>query len=64
MKCSYSSQWLPDYGVISTPRVTAVFTNPKTGMSLPVFCIVDSGSAEILLSAQIGKELGIDITAG
>jgi hypothetical protein len=64
MKLKYSAQWLPDYGVTFSPRVSAVFTNPKTGMSLPVFCLVDSGSAQILMNPQIGEALGIDITSG
>ena len=64
MKLDYASQWLPDYGIVASPRLTAVFTNPKTGISLPVFCLVDSGSAHVLLNAEVGKALGVNIPSG
>ena len=64
MKFKYFSQWLPNYGVLSSPRISTVFTNPKTGMSMPVFGLVDSGSASILMNPQIGTALGIDVPSG
>jgi hypothetical protein len=64
MKFKYSSQLLPDYGILSSPRVSAMFANPKTGMEMPVFCLIDSGSASILINPQIGKAIGVDVQSG
>ncbi len=63
MKFQYDTR-LTSLGFEQVPRVPVVFTNPKNGFAIPVFCLVDSGASDTLLHWEIGKTLGIDIEKG
>ena len=64
MKIKYEAKWLPNYGLLHEPRIPVVFRNSVNGNEVPIFCLVDSGAAHILLNTQIGEALGIEIKAG
>jgi hypothetical protein len=63
MKFRYDTRYT-EQGFEMVPRVPVIFRNPKTGMEIPVFCLVDSGASEILINAEIAKALGIEIIKG
>jgi len=62
MQFSYTPR-ITDYGVTQEPRVPVIFTNPKTGNFILLFCLVDSGASDIILNAQFAPLLGIDLAA-
>ena len=51
------------YGVTQEPRVPVIFTHPKRGNFIVLFCLVDSGASDIILNAQFAALLGIGLTA-
>ncbi len=55
---------LTAYGFEQVPRVPVMFSNPKNGLEIPVFGLVDSGASDTLLHWEIGAALGIDIESG
>ena len=63
MRFQYDTR-LTAYGFEQVPRVPVMFTNPKNGLEIPVFCLVDSGASDTLLHWEIGKALGIEIEKG
>jgi hypothetical protein len=63
MQYKYTAQYT-DYGLEHMPRITAIVKNPKTGIELPLFWLVDSGATETLLPRRIGERLGIEIESG
>jgi predicted aspartyl protease len=63
MKFRYDTRYT-EHGFEMVPRVPIIFRNPKTGMEVPIFCLVDSGASEILINAQVAKMLGIEMEKG
>jgi hypothetical protein len=63
MKFKYDTRFTGN-GFEMVPRVPMLFRNPKNGMEIPVFCLVDSGASEILLNIEIAKALGIQVEKG
>lgn len=63
MQYKYTAQYT-GFGFEYMPRITAVVTNPKNGLELPLFGMVDSGAAETLVQRHVGERLGIDIESG
>lgn len=63
MQFSYDTR-LTDYGFEMVPRVPVIFTNPKTGMNIPLFCLVDSGATDVLIHRQAAELIGINPESG
>ena len=41
-----------------------MLANPKTGKSIEVRCLIDSGAAECIFNAALAEELGLDLRNG
>ena len=63
MKFKYDTRFTGN-GFEMVPRIPVQFRNPKNGMELPIFCLVDSGATEILINTEIAKALGIQVEKG
>src|SRR6266446_7052684 len=53
-----------DDGIKPVPLVSVVFINPKNGNNTSVQCRIDSGADEIVLPAEVGIMLGIQLEKG
>jgi hypothetical protein len=53
-----------DDGIKPVPLVHVSFINPKNGNSASVQCRIDSGADEIVLPAEVGIMLGIQLDKG
>jgi len=64
MKFQYAPFFTYGGTVTRRPIVEIVFTNPTTGKSVEISCLVDSGADNILLHASLASHIGLDLTTG
>jgi hypothetical protein len=51
-------------GIVPVPILNVTFTYPKTGKSIDVDCLLDSGADDTVINADLAGQLGIDLTTG
>ena len=62
-KFSYSPRFTPG-GFEFDPIVPVIFTNPKNGWNVEMFCLVDSGASVIILDEKFANKLRLDLLSG
>ncbi|MEK7532405.1 MAG: retropepsin-like aspartic protease [Patescibacteria group bacterium] len=63
MKFRYDTRYT-EHGFEMVPRIPVVFKNPRNGREIPIFCLVDSGASDILITTEIALALGIEAKQG
>ncbi len=63
MKFRYDTRYT-EHGFEMVPRVPVVFRNPRNSREVPIFCLIDSGASDILITTEIALALGIEIERG
>lgn len=63
MKFRYDTRYT-EHGLEMVPRVPVVFQNPLNKREIPIFCLVDSGASDVLITTEIALALGIEIEQG
>lgn len=63
MKFRYDTRYT-EHGFEMVPRLPVVFRNPKNGREIPIFCLVDSGASDILITNEIALALGLEVEKG
>jgi hypothetical protein len=46
------------------PLIPVVFTNPKNGWDVEIWCLVDSGSSATILDGTLAEKLHVDLFSG
>lgn len=63
MKFRYDTRYT-EHGFEMVPRISVVFQNPQNKREIPIFCLVDSGASDILITTEIALVLGMKVEQG